>query len=85
MPVHTCTTAVVAQAVLTALSATCTPALQIVGDRYGVGIDDTHVRLRGAPVLDEPALDVYQQASGTPGCVPAGGLGRLPGSLHGMG
>lgn len=34
---------------------------QIVGDRYGVGIDDTHVRLRGAPVLDEPALDVHQQ------------------------
>lgn len=39
------------------------PCLQIVGDRYGVGIDDTHVRLRGAPVLDEPALDVHQQAS----------------------
>ena len=35
--------------------------LQIVGDRYGVGIDDTHVRLRGAPVLDEPQLDVHQQ------------------------
>ena len=34
---------------------------QIVGDRYGVGIDDTHVRLRGAPVLDEPQLDVHQQ------------------------
>jgi hypothetical protein len=34
---------------------------KIVGDRYGVGIDDTHVRLRGAPVLDEPALDVHQQ------------------------
>ena len=34
---------------------------QVVGDRYGVGIDDTHVRLRGAPVLDEPALDVHQQ------------------------
>ncbi|EFN52659.1 hypothetical protein CHLNCDRAFT_138594 [Chlorella variabilis] len=31
---------------------------KIVGDRYGVGIDDTHVRLRGAPVLDEPALDM---------------------------
>ncbi len=39
------------------------PLHQIVGDRYGVGIDDTHVRLRGAPVLDEPALDVHQQAS----------------------
>ncbi|KAL4855536.1 Chloride channel protein A [Chlorella vulgaris] len=40
-----------------------TGALQliIVGDRYGVGIDDTHVRLRGAPVLDEPSLDVHQQ------------------------
>lgn len=37
---------------------------QIVGDRYGVGIDDTHVRLRGAPVLDEPALDVHQQVGG---------------------
>jgi hypothetical protein len=39
-------------------------AVQIVGDRYGVGIDDTHVRLRGAPVLDEPALDVHQQVGG---------------------
>ena len=34
---------------------------KVVGDRYGVGIDDTHVRLRGAPVLDEPLLDVHQQ------------------------
>lgn len=41
--------------------------LQIVGDRYGVGIDDTHVRLRGAPVLDEPALDVHQQVGLAPG------------------
>lgn len=34
---------------------------KIVGDRYGVGIDDTHVRLRGAPVLYEPGVSVEQQ------------------------
>lgn len=33
---------------------------QIVGDRFGVGIDDTHIKLRGAPVLDEAALDAHQ-------------------------
>ena len=34
---------------------------QIVGDHFGVGIDDTHVKLRGAPVLDEAALDAHQK------------------------
>lgn len=34
---------------------------KIVGDRFGVGIDDTHVRLRGAPVLQEPGLELEQQ------------------------
>lgn len=47
------------------------PSPQIVGDRYGVGIDDTHVRLRGAPVLDEPALDVHQQVQASCGAVAA--------------
>ena len=35
--------------------------LQIVGDRFGVGIDDTHIKIRGAPVLDEAALDAHQK------------------------
>jgi chloride channel 7 len=34
---------------------------KVVGDRFGVGIDDTHVRLRGAPVLQEPGLELEQQ------------------------
>ena len=33
----------------------------MVGDQFGVGIDDTHIRLRGAPVLDEPGVDAHQQ------------------------
>ncbi len=37
------------------------PAPQIVGDHFGVGIDDTHIKLRGAPVLDEAALDAHQK------------------------
>ncbi len=36
-------------------------AAQIVGDHFGVGIDDTHIKLRGAPVLDEAALDAHQK------------------------
>ena len=34
---------------------------QIVGDKFGMGIDDTHMKLRGAPVLDEPALSAHQK------------------------
>ena len=34
---------------------------QIVGDRFGHGIDDTHIKIRGAPVLDEAALDAHQK------------------------
>lgn len=34
---------------------------QIVGDRFGVGIDDTHIKIRGAPVLDEASLDAHQK------------------------
>ena len=32
-----------------------------MGDRFGHGIDDTHIKLRGAPVLDEAALDAHQK------------------------
>ena len=32
-------------------------AVQVVGDQFGMGMDDTHMKIRGAPVLDEPALD----------------------------
>ena len=35
--------------------------MQIVGDRFGHGIDDTHIKIRGAPVLDEAALDAHQK------------------------
>ena len=35
--------------------------MQIVGDKFGVGIDDTHVKMRGAPVLEEPALSSHQK------------------------
>eukprot|EP00884_Botryococcus_braunii_P006609 jgi/Botrbrau1/1594/Bobra.0185s0013.2 len=34
---------------------------KVVGDMYGVGMDDTHVKIRGAPVLDEPALSAHQK------------------------
>eukprot|EP00891_Asterochloris_glomerata_P005649 jgi/Astpho2/5649/gw1.00079.232.1_t len=34
---------------------------KIVGDKFGVGIDDTHVKMRGAPVLEEPALSSHQK------------------------
>ena len=33
----------------------------MVGDKFGHGIDDTHIKVRGAPVLEEPALDAYQK------------------------
>ena len=36
-------------------------AVQIVGDKFGMGMDDTHMKLRGAPVLDEPALSAHQK------------------------
>lgn len=35
--------------------------LQIVGDKFGHGIDDTHVKMRGAPVLEEPSLSKHQK------------------------
>ena len=35
--------------------------LQVVGDKFGMGMDDTHMKLRGAPVLDEPALSSHQK------------------------
>lgn len=35
--------------------------MQIVGDKFGHGMDDTHMKLRGAPVLDEPALSAQQK------------------------
>ena len=36
-------------------------AVQVVGDQFGMGIDDTHMKIRGAPVLDEPALSPHQK------------------------
>ena len=35
--------------------------MQVVGDCFGVGIDDTHIKIRGAPVLDEASLDAHQK------------------------
>ena len=32
-----------------------------MGDKFGHGMDDTHLKLRGAPVLDEPALSATQK------------------------
>ena len=32
-----------------------------MGDCFGVGIDDTHIKIRGAPVLDEASLDAHQK------------------------
>jgi hypothetical protein len=43
------------------VSQTLSSAIQIVGDRFGHGIDDTHIKIRGAPVLDEAALDAHQK------------------------
>ena len=34
---------------------------QVVGDKFGMGMDDTHMAIRGAPVLDEPALSAEQK------------------------
>ena len=34
---------------------------QMVGDQFGMGMDDTHMKIRGAPVLDEPALSPHQK------------------------
>ncbi|CAK0770655.1 hypothetical protein CVIRNUC_003789 [Coccomyxa viridis] len=34
---------------------------KVVGDQFGMGIDDTHMKIRGAPVLDEPALSPHQK------------------------
>lgn len=34
---------------------------QVVGDQFGMGMDDTHMKIRGAPVLDEPALSPHQK------------------------
>ncbi len=45
---------------VSATDSRCTVPAQIV-DRFGVGIDDTHIKLRGAPVLDEAALDSHQR------------------------
>ncbi len=39
----------------------CCLNLQVVGDCFGHGIDDTHIKIRGAPVLDEPALESHQK------------------------
>ena len=33
----------------------------MVGDKYGMGMDDTTMKIRGAPVLDEPALSAEQK------------------------
>ena len=46
---------------LTILCAKASLSAQIVGDKFGMGIDDTHMKLRGAPVLDEPALSAHQK------------------------
>ncbi|KAK9901698.1 hypothetical protein WJX75_008976 [Coccomyxa subellipsoidea] len=34
---------------------------KVVGDQFGMGMDDTHMKIRGAPVLDEPALSPHQK------------------------
>ena len=34
---------------------------QVVGDWFGMGMDDTHIKMRGAPVLDEPALSPHSK------------------------
>ncbi len=35
--------------------------LQVVADYFGAGIDDTHIKMRGAPVLEEPSLSSHQK------------------------
>lgn len=32
-----------------------------MGDYFGAGIDDTHMKVRGAPVLDEPSHHIHQK------------------------
>ena len=33
----------------------------MVADYFGAGIDDTHIKMRGAPVLEEPSLSSHQK------------------------
>lgn len=35
--------------------------MQVVADRFGAGIDDTHIKMRGAPVLEEASLSSHQK------------------------
>ena len=35
--------------------------MQVVADKFGAGIDDTHIKMRGAPVLEEPSLSSHQK------------------------
>ena len=46
---------------ITHLRGMCAACSQVVGDQFGMGIDDTHMKIRGAPVLDEPALSPHQK------------------------
>ena len=46
---------------------------KVVGDALGDGVDDTHAKLRGAPVLDEPGLSARAGAEGGRG---GGGAAR---------
>lgn len=32
----------------------------MVADYFGAGIDDTHIKMRGAPVLEEPSMSSHQ-------------------------
>ena len=33
----------------------------MVADHFGAGIDDTHIKMRGAPVLEEASLSSHQK------------------------
>ena len=46
---------------ITHLRELCAACSQVVGDQFGMGIDDTHMKIRGAPVLDESALSPHQK------------------------
>ena len=35
--------------------------MQVVADHFGAGIDDTHIKMRGAPVLEEASLSSHQK------------------------
>ena len=50
---------------------------KVVGDALGDGVDDTHAKLRGAPVLDEPGLSARAGAEGGRG---GGGAARARGA-----